>query len=261
MAGAKKTGSGDAPEVHGVGGQGSDAGPMEGPIELTDEASQLDLEDDDPPLPWLQGDEDEEEFEGQGIGQTIAIVLLGLLAIAVVVGGIWWVMHRAGNDALLADGSTIEAPDTPYKTKPADPGGKVFEGTGDSSFGISEGQKRPARLGQQALPPSKPALASAGQGDKRVETAAAGGQATAAAEAPGVGVQVAAYSNREQAEAGWTRLSQQYELLADAKHRVVQGQADIGTVYRLQAIAPDVASAKALCQKLKATGLNCQVKQ
>jgi hypothetical protein len=44
------------------------------------------------------------------------------------------------------------------------------------------------------------------------------------------------------------------------KHRVVQGSADIGTVYRLQAVAPDAAAANALCSQLKAAGIACQVK-
>jgi hypothetical protein len=73
-------------------------------------------------------------------------------------------------------------------------------------------------------------------------------------------VQVAAYSNRSQAEAGWTRLTSQYEALSGLHHRVVEGQADIGTVYRLQAMAGNLAAANALCSKLKAAGLACQVK-
>jgi hypothetical protein len=41
---------------------------------------------------------------------------------------------------------------------------------------------------------------------------------------------------------------------------VVEGQADIGTVYRLQAITADAGAAHALCSQLKAAGLACQVK-
>ena len=54
-----------------------DGNPVEGgdgPVELTDEASRLDLDDDDPPLPWLQGDDDEEDLEGSGIGQTLSLI-------------------------------------------------------------------------------------------------------------------------------------------------------------------------------------------
>jgi hypothetical protein len=71
---------------------------------------------------------------------------------------------------------------------------------------------------------------------------------------------VAAYSTRASAEAGWARLSTQYELLSGVSHRIVEGTADIGTVYRLQAVPGDAAAAQALCAKLKAEGLACQVK-
>ena len=75
-----------------------------------------------------------------------------------------------------------------------------------------------------------------------------------------MGVQVAAYSTRASAEAGWSRLSTQYEALSGLKHRIVEGSADIGTVYRLQVLAGDVPSANALCSRLKAAGMACQVK-
>ncbi len=45
------------------------------------------------------------------------------------------------------------------------------------------------------------------------------------------------------------------------KHRVVEGTADIGTVYRLQALAPNAEAANALCSTLKAAGVACQVKR
>ncbi len=233
-------------------GSGSGAAASEEPVDQGEGASRLALDDDDPPLPWLQGDDEDEEFVGAGLGQTMAFIALGLIAIALIVGGIWWVTNRPDEQALVADGSTIKAPAEPYKQPPTDPGGKVFAGTGDTSFSISEGQRRPARLGQgeEAVPSPAPSSSSA--------PAATGSPAPAAA--GGVGVQVAAYSNQEQAEAGWARLQQQYSALASVKHRIVQGQADIGTVYRLQAVAADAAQARSLCQQLKAAGLNCQVK-
>ena len=85
--------------------------------------------------------------------------------------------------------------------------------------------------------------------------------ATEAPAAPGIGVQVGAYSNRETAEAGWASLVRQTDALAGVRHRIVQGQADIGTVYRLQAVAGNEASARALCDALKADGIACQVKR
>jgi hypothetical protein len=77
----------------------------------------------------------------------------------------------------------------------------------------------------------------------------------------GVGVQVGAYYNAAAAERGWSTLIRQTESLQGVKHRVVRGVADIGTVYRLQAVAPDTASANRLCAALRADGLNCQVKR
>jgi nitrogen fixation-related uncharacterized protein len=204
-------------------------------------------------LPWLQSDDDdEEEVQGYGGGQIAMLVLLALAALGVIVGGIWWATHRQTDDVLVADGGVIEAPAEPYKTKPADPGGKTFEGTGDTSFAVSEGQTRPARLGQQA--PKSAAVPTPA-------ASASAGSAGAPEDASGIGVQIGAYSTRASAEAAWTRLSQQYDALSGKRHRIVEGKADIGTVYRLQALEASAAAANGLCRGLKSSGLACQVKQ
>jgi hypothetical protein len=210
------------------------------------ETAQLALGDDEVRLPWLEADDDDEgEYRGYGTGQVATLVVFGLMALALIGGGIWWALSQRGND-VVADGSVIAAPDQPYKELPEDPGGKTFAGTGDTSFAVSEGQTRPARL-DVADAPKTPA--------KVTEDVA-----QAAPQPAGVGVQVAAYSTRASAEAGWARLSTQYELLSGVSHRIVEGTADIGTVYRLQAVPGDAAAAQALCTKLKAEGLACQVK-
>ena len=229
--------------------------------------------DEDDALPWLDSDDDYEDYEKNDTGRIIGFVLLGLVALAAIVGGIWWASHRTSDPALVADGSTIEAPADPYKTAPRDPGGKTFDGTGDSSFAVSEGQTRPARLGENSGAPA--AVASTPVASTPVASASATGAkssislgatkpaAAAAAAAPvtgGVGVQVGAYSSAAAAEAAWTRLSGQHSALSGLRHRVAEGKADIGTVYRLQAVAADAAAANALCSRLKASGLSCQVK-
>lgn len=207
--------------------------------------------DEDERLPWLESGDEDYEDESSDTGRMLGFVLMGLIALGAIVGAIWWATHR-NPDPQLADGSTIEAPAEPYKTAPSDAGGKQFAGTGDSSFAVSEGQTRPAQLATGAAAPK--AAASAG---------AAAPVATGAAAAPagGVGVQVAAYSSNAAAEAGWTKLAAQHAaILSGVRHRVVEGTADIGKVYRLQAVASDAAAANALCGRLKAAGTPCQVK-
>jgi hypothetical protein len=63
------------------------------------------------------------------------------------------------------------------------------------------------------------------------------------------------------AETGWSKLVVAHEELKGINHRVIAGKADIGTVYRLQAVPGDLASANALCSKLQAGGVKCQVKR
>ena len=88
-----------------------------------------------------------------------------------------------------------------------------------------------------------------------------GDNADALAAMPGgTGVQIGAFSTRTAAEAAWTRYQGQHETLQGVGHRIVEGRADIGTVYRLQAIAGSAAAARSLCASLQARGLKCQVK-
>jgi hypothetical protein len=223
--------------------EASDAEPLE--------TERLALDDEEERLPWLESGEDEiDDYDGVDNGRIATFLVAGLIALAAIVGGIWWVTHRNADPALVADGSVIAAPDTPASEKPRDPGGKTFDGTGDTSFAVSEGQTRAAHLGGDA--PSTAALP--------VPAAAPSVKATATPAPVTVGVQIGAFSTNASAEAAWGKLAQQHSALGGVRHRVVQGSADIGTVYRLQALAGDVAAANALCSKLKAGGLSCQIK-
>ncbi len=214
--------------------------------------SRLDLADDDAALPWLDTGDDEVEARSPSI---LPYALMALLALAALVGGIWWATNRSTASEVVADGSVVAAPPGPYKVRPSDPGGKEFAGTGDVAPVIAEGGTREGQLAQRDAP--RPAIERATASP--APTAAP--SATEAPAAPGIGVQVGAYSNRETAEAGWASLVRQTEALAGVRHRIVQGQADIGTVYRLQAVAGNEASARALCDALKADGIACQVKR
>lgn len=208
---------------------------------------QLTLADEDERLPWLEsGDEDEDEG-GVDTGRIFGFVLLALLALGAFIGGIWWFGQRGADQEVVADGSTIEAPPGPYKERPADPGGKQFEGTGNLAPAVGEGERREGRLADNTPKPS----IDAPKPDATATPAAAGG----------VPVQVGAYSSKADAEAGWQKLLAQTDKLAGVSHRVVQGQADIGTVFRLQAVAGDAAAASRLCTALKGDGVACQVKR
>ncbi|MEP7221472.1 MAG: SPOR domain-containing protein [Novosphingobium sp.] len=217
------------------------------------EPARLDFNEEDR-LPWLETADDDYDEAGMDGARVFGFVLAGLAVLAALIGTIWWVTHRTPDAALVADGSTIAAPAEPYKEAPTQPGGKTFAGTGDSSFAVSAGQTRPAHLAGASETP-KPSV------DTGAKPAAAASAAAPAASAGGVGVQVGAYSTKAQAEAGWTRLSSQNAMLKGVSHRIVEGTADVGTVFRLQAVAADGAGADALCGNLKSAGIACQVKR
>ena len=88
----------------------------------------------------------------------------------------------------------------------------------------------------------------------------ASGTKPAAPAVAGVGVQLAAYGTRARAEQGWSDIVRRTDALTGVKYRVVEGKVDIGTVYRLQAVAGSRAEADRLCAALKADGVDCQVK-
>jgi hypothetical protein len=220
-------------------------------------------------LPWLESADDiEAEGRTGGHHRLIGLAVVALIVLALLVDGIYWVTHRGG-PAKPADGSLIEASKDPYKVAPSDPGGKKFAGTGDTSFKVSEGQHPDASLAGSAgtTPPAAVASAPAAPSPSAAPSAAAVPVAKPAPAAPAhpaggaVAVQVGAYSNNAAAEAAWSRMSAAHDMLKGLGHRVIEGKADIGTVYRLQAMAADNGAANSLCSHLEADGVKCQVKR
>ncbi|WP_375289533.1 SPOR domain-containing protein [Qipengyuania sp.] len=210
-------------------------------------------------LPWLESDDDGEEPAGMDTGRLIGIALIMLVALAIVVGGVWYLSHSVGSDEPEADGSLIAAPQTPYKERPRDPGGKTFAGTGDLSYAVGEGQAVEARLGTPT--PTPTVTPTPETAPVATPTAKASPEESDDERYPaGTAVQVGAYSSRSDAEAGWATLIRRTELLSGISHRVIRGRADIGTVYRLQAGGGDSAGARQLCNSLKDAGIACQVK-
>jgi hypothetical protein len=221
---------------------------------------ELDLADTDS-LPWLEADAEDHEAGGFDSAQILGFSAALLLLLGAVVGGVWYVSNRSAGDEVVADGTVIAAPKGPIKERPQDPGGKEFAGTGSVAPVVGEGGQRPAVVAEK---PAAPAPSATKLVPVNAPSAAASPAAASAAKvAParqGVGVQLAAYGPRARAEQGWSDLSRRTDALAGVVHRVVEGKVDIGTVYRLQAVASSRAEAERLCAALKADGLDCQVK-
>ncbi|MBC2665599.1 SPOR domain-containing protein [Novosphingobium flavum] len=209
--------------------------------------------DEDERLPWLESADDDDEDGGIDSGKLIRFALFGVVLLGLVGGALWVFKLRAPAGDVVAEGGVIKSPG-PYKTVPQDQGGKTYAGTGDSAYVVSEGKSPAPKLGDGTAPVPVP-------GPSLNAGANAGTAVAAPAEPAGIGVQVGAYSSLATAEAGWQRLSGNNAALKGVKHRVVEGSADIGTVYRLQAVAGDLAAANALCASLKASGIACQVKR
>jgi hypothetical protein len=93
-------------------------------------------------LPWLEAVEEDDEKEGPGAAKLIAFVVIGLVAIGLIVGGIFWM----GNRERTPEGGepeVIAAAEGDYKVKPSDPGGMKAEGrSSGSGSGSGSGCRR-----------------------------------------------------------------------------------------------------------------------
>jgi hypothetical protein len=167
------------------------------------EGGELAFADEDERLPWLEADDDYEE-EGVPAGRMIAFVIGALALLAAIIGGGYWLLREGPDEAMVADGSTIEAPEGPYKERPDDPGGATAPGTGDASFAVAEGESPNSRV-----------AADNGAARPSIDTAQEGSEG-----AGGVGIQVGAYSSRAGAEQGWQELARRHEALSGVNHRV-----------------------------------------
>ncbi len=224
--------------------------------EVDRNGDELDLGADDS-LPWLEAEEEDDNAGAIAPGQVMGFAAILLLLLFGIVGSIWYFGGGAGDPEQVADGSVIEAPDTPYRERPEDPGGKEFDGTGNVAPVVGEGGS------PEGVMATEDPGEDAGQGgdDNPSEN---GSEDSDPAPAPssngGVAVQLAAYTSRSRAEQGWNEISRRTDALSGMRYRIEQGVVDIGTVYRLQAVAGDRASADRLCSALKADGIDCQVK-
>ncbi|WP_417622662.1 SPOR domain-containing protein [Parasphingorhabdus sp.] len=202
----------------------------------------LDLDDEDR-LPWLESADDYDEDGEYSPVRVALFVGAGLLLLAAIVGGIYWLQNRDGG-GLDGTGELIAAQEGDYKVRPDDPQAKQFEGEGDASFAASEGKDTPAQLGdpvEREAPIRKPDVAPA---TENAESAL---------------IQLGAFSSASLADRSWAGYARRFESIGSLPKKILQGTVDGGTIYRLNAVAPSREEAQEICNNLKAAGESCLV--
>jgi SPOR domain len=227
---------------------------------------------DEDRLPWLEAVEDEDADEGVSPGKMIALIIAALVALGIVVGGVWALRSKSapGN---ATDPTLIAAAEGDYKVKPDAPGGMKVEGKGDSAFATSEGAEATGKIDTNALPEApvkgvKGVTAVDGAGKPSANTTVAvpktGGQlvaktpvVVAPVKSGGSGsmVQLGAFGSEAKAGAAWTSLASRFAYIAPLRRQIVTAEVGGSTVYRLRADAGGQAAN--ICARLKAAGENC----
>src|SRR5688572_30097633 len=110
----------------------------------------LDAADEDR-LPWLEAVEDEDDEPGVGAGKLIAALVAGLIALGLIVGGVFWLRDQSAGGG-SGEGELITAPAGDYKERPETAGGMQVEGTGDVAYGASEGADVNSAIDLTAIP-------------------------------------------------------------------------------------------------------------
>jgi hypothetical protein len=238
-------------------------------------------EEDEDRLPWLEPVDDYDEGAGISMARLIGAVVVGLVALGLVIGGIFWLRNR---DNAGGDGTLIAAPEGPVKERPEEKGGMKVEGTGDVAYGASVGKDVNSTIDLSALPeepvsgtPSAttPAPASAKPSPQPANSQTATiQQGPAAKPAPpsarqapvppvggaapvGGAIQLGAFSSQALANKAWSSLAKRFGFLAGLDHSVNGVPVGGKTLYRLRANAGGQAAT--LCAKLKVAGEACTI--
>lgn len=213
--------------------------------------------DNDDRLPWLEAVEEDEDHGGPSPLKLLVAVILGLIAIGIVVGGLFWIGNR-DNVAGTGGPELITAENGPYKIKPEEPGGMKVEGEGDTSFAASEGAEPKGKIDTSAVPEApvtQAAKTPAGAPKPKAETPKPAAPAPKPAPAAtGATIQLGAFSSQSGAEKAWKALSGRFSYLAPLSHNVTTVQSGGKTLYRLRASGPD---ADGICGRLRVAGESC----
>ena len=215
-------------------------------------------------LPWLEAVEEEEREEGPSRAKLIAWIAIGLLALAIIVGGLLWARNQGQSGG---GGELIAAPEGDYKIKPGDPCGMTVEGEGDTAFAASEGVEPDGKLNTAAIPESPvtatppasrpPAKAQAPSQPAPAQAEPVPGQANPALpQGAAATIQLGAFSSQAAATRAWTALSGRFRYLAPLSHSVVPVQSGERTLYRLRASGADAAG---ICRRLRIAGVDCSI--
>lgn len=241
--------------------------------ELTDRELSLDDEDR---LPWLEAVDSDDE-EGVSTGKLVGLVLAGLLALAVVGAGIWWINKQ--KPATAEDGTLITAQEGDYKVKADDAGGMKVEGQGDTAFATSEGGAANGTLDMGAQPEAPvagtkvaaaPITAPVASGPSATAPVGPGGTVAAIAPKPAAApvaaapaasggsgqVQIGAYGSEAEASAAWNSVSRKVPALSGMNRTIVPAVVNGKNWFRVRVGAGNPAD---LCAKIKAGGGSCMV--
>lgn len=219
-----------------------------------DETTPLDDEDR---LPWLEAVEEDGDGTSPSPAKLIAFVVIGLIAIGLIVGGLFWMQNRDG--AATRDAELIEAPEGAVKVKPDDPGGMEVQGKGDTSFATSEGADPSGNIDVSAVPeaPVQPKAAPAPVPAPTPITPPKADpvpRTPTPAIAPGATIQLGAFSSQAGANTAWKGLSARFKYLAPLTHSITPVTAGGKTLYRLRASG---MGADDFCGRLRVAGETC----
>jgi cell division septation protein DedD len=121
-----------------------------------------------------------------------------------------------------------------------------------------EAQVRIDNFGAAPAVPAAPATPEAAPGEAASVPATAPEEPPVAVTGSGFGVQLGAFSSADRANAEWTRLKVDAAGMLDGlEPRVVVGEAEGKSIYRLQAEVRDEAQARAICGGLKVANKPC----